>query len=230
MATQVSLSSIAAHLSEFASKTSASFDKLNASIYHLGEDMKSLRQEVVSLQQSVSFAHDEIDALKQETSTINSGLEQRVIALEEKLLLSELYSKKQNLLFWGVPAETEEDVVEKTYKFMEDNLKVANVKSIAFVNVHRLPKMRGNPVIAKFVSMTDRDLVLRHAYRLQPKSGIGVSVHLPIPIQKAKERLKTAFHDARSKDLKPKFKLDGVTMYLCVAGGKKFKTPEDYFN
>ncbi|XP_019621320.1 PREDICTED: uncharacterized protein LOC109467714 [Branchiostoma belcheri] len=228
--TQVSMSAISAQLREFAAKTSASFEKLNVAICTLSDDMKSLREEVVSVKQSVSFAHEEIGELKKETTSSIAKLEKRVNELEGKLLLSELYSKKQNLLFWGITVEKEENVIEKVYKFMEEKLGMQNVRGIHLVNVHRLPKMRGNPIICKFVSMLDRDKVLKHAYGLPPKSGVGVSVHLPVPIQKAKEQFRDAFRDAKTKDLKPKFKIDGVTVYLCIAGGAMFKTPEEYFN
>ncbi|CAH1277399.1 Hypp9602 [Branchiostoma lanceolatum] len=226
---QVSLSTISANLAEFASQTSASFNKLNDSICHLSEDMKSLRVEVTSLQQSVSFAHDEIENLKKEATTENEKLQHRVITLEAKLLAAELYSKKQNLLFRGIPAEKDENLVEVVCKILQEELKVNNARNVMFVNIHRLPKIRGNPIIAKFVSMLDRNMVLQHAYKLPPKSGIGVSEHLPVVIYKQKESLRDAFRHARGKGMKPKYKLVGTTMYLCI-GVSKYKTSDEYFD
>ncbi|KAI8486130.1 hypothetical protein Bbelb_362300 [Branchiostoma belcheri] len=97
-----------------------------------------------------------------------------------------------------------EEVVQQAYDFIDKKLSVDNARRFAFVNVHRMPRMSGNPIIVKFVSMIERDVVLRHAYRLQPRSGVG------------------------AKGAKPKFRLLGVTMTLYVAG-KSYTTPDDYF-
>ncbi|KAI8489168.1 hypothetical protein Bbelb_331530 [Branchiostoma belcheri] len=91
-----------------------------------------------------------------------------------------------------------------------------------------MPRMSGNPIIVKFVSMIERDVVLRHAYRLQPRSGVGVSEHLPVALQKQKQLLRDAYKHAKAKGAKPKFRLQGVTMTLYVAG-QSYTTPDDYF-
>ncbi|KAI8482923.1 hypothetical protein Bbelb_393410 [Branchiostoma belcheri] len=57
-----------------------------------------------------------------------------------------------------------EDVVEQAYDFIDKKLTVDNARKFAFVNVNRMPRMNGNPIIVKFVSMIERDVVLRHAY------------------------------------------------------------------
>ncbi|KAI8486096.1 hypothetical protein Bbelb_361960 [Branchiostoma belcheri] len=131
-------------------------------------------------------------------------LNKRIDELEAKLLQNEIYSKRQNLLLWGIPFKDGEDVVQQAYDFIDKKLSVDNARRFAFVNVHRMPRKSGNPIIVKFVSMIERDVVLRHVYRFQPRSGVG------------------------AKGAKPKFRLLGVTMTLYVAG-KSYTTPDDYF-
>ncbi|CAH1268735.1 Hypp3967 [Branchiostoma lanceolatum] len=128
---------------------------------------------------------------------------------------AEMYSKKQNLLFWGIQHDASEDVEKKVREFMSAKLQVSNADSIPFVNVHRLPRMKGNPIIVKFVSQLHRDTVLRHAFNLPPNSGSGVSQHLPVALQKKKQELRLAFDDARKKNRKPKYRVDGAQ----VTGG-----------
>ncbi|CAH1266684.1 Hypp3510 [Branchiostoma lanceolatum] len=183
----VSLSSIASQLTALASQTSSSFVNLTESVSNMSEDIKSLRLEVSSVKDSVTFAHEEIKGIKEDAKKESEKLHKRINELEDKLLHNEIYSKRQNLLLWGIPSKTGEDVVQEADDFIVNRLGVGNARNFSFVNVHRMPRMNGNPIIVKFVSMLERDNVLRHAYRLQPKSGIGVSEHLPVAIQKQKQ-------------------------------------------
>ncbi|CAH1233104.1 Hypp585 [Branchiostoma lanceolatum] len=88
--------------------------------------------------------------------------------------------------------------------------------------------MKGNPIIVKFVSQLHRDTVLRHAFNLPPNSGSGVSQHLPVALQKKKQELRPAFDDARKKNRKPKYRVDGAQVTLVV-DGKTYKTAQSYF-
>ncbi|XP_019613642.1 PREDICTED: protein unc-13 homolog C-like [Branchiostoma belcheri] len=226
----VTLESIAAQLSTLSTQTTKNFQELSSSVSDLRDDIKSLRSEVSEVKQSVEFAHEQINLIKTEVIPGEvDALKSQVNDLESKLLAAEIYSKKQNLLFWGIPHEAKEDVVSKVRNFMEAKLHVDGADSIPFVNAHRLPRAKGNPVIVKFVSQLDRDSVLQHAYKLPPNSGTGVSQHLPVALQKKKAELRSAFDDARKKGRKPRFRIDGTQVTLVV-GEKVFKTSQSYFD
>ncbi|KAI8487528.1 hypothetical protein Bbelb_347620 [Branchiostoma belcheri] len=224
----VTLNSIASQLSALANQTSQSFVRLTETVTTMSEDIRSLRLEVSSVQDSVNLAFKEIESVKEDAGKKAEMLNKRIDELEAKLLQNEIYSKRQNLLFWGIPFKDGEDVVQEAYDFIDKKLSVDNARRFAFLNVHRMPRMSGNPIIVKFVSMIERDVVLRHAYRLQPRSGVGVSEHLPVALQKQKQLLRDAYKHAKAKGAKPKFRLRGVTMTLYVAG-KSYTTPDDYF-
>ncbi|KAI8486986.1 hypothetical protein Bbelb_352460 [Branchiostoma belcheri] len=145
----------------------------------MSEDIRSLRLEVSSVQDSVNLAFIEIESVKEDAGKKAEMLNKRINDPEAKLLQNEIYSKRQNLLFWGIPFKDGEDVVQEAYS-IDKKLSVDNARRFAFVNVYRMPRMSGNPIIVKFVSMIERDVVLRHAYRLQPRSGVGVSKEVPV--------------------------------------------------
>ena len=95
---------------------------------------------------------------------------------------------------------------------------MAGHKKIHFSNDHRLPSDHDGPrpVIMRFVSYEDRELVLSKAFNLA-KTGMRILTDLPVPMKKERQRLaKVAYGIRRDEHLKTRIRDTGLDMILDV--------------
>ena len=121
---------------------------------------------------------------KNELPKLRKKHETDISEIEKKLLRMEIYQRKTNLLFYGVPQKEDENVfvsIRKAIKELGISSKMA--EKMTFVNAHRLPRRANNnadgastndrgpdPIIVKFAIMTERQAVLE-AYHARSKSA-----------------------------------------------------------
>lgn len=111
-------------------------------------------------------------------------------------LRSELWNRKWNVILKGISGDNDENVFDSERKvrdFMENTLKIdtTTVSECRFQAVHRL---RGGPdgrkhIIARFVNLGMKDLVLQKAYSSLKGSGYAVTTDLPVQLQKLRNQL-----------------------------------------
>ena len=113
------------------------------------------------------------------TSLKNAKLQTEIDALkvrfleeQEKVIALENYSRRENLLFMNVPEQTEqegENCANNIFDTIKNGLNI-DVENLKFHAIHRVGKRRSSdetskayprPVIARFLSREDRDMVLR---------------------------------------------------------------------
>lgn len=107
---------------------------------------------------------EENKVLKQDLTTLRgefAHLESKYDALHDKLLDQENYSRRDNLVFGGIPESQNENILGKVRVVLKDELKITNADQIKIVRCHRLrgSPLRPKPVIVRFHFFQDRQLV-----------------------------------------------------------------------
>ena len=119
---------------------------------------------------------------------MQNEMDLKIKELNEKLLLLEKHDRKYNLLFYGIPEERGEDLFEKMRQLFLDVLDISasRVDGMFFMNGHRLPSEPASgprPVLIKFCSFEDREIVLSKAYRRR------ILTDLPVVMKRERGRL-----------------------------------------
>ncbi|XP_041481967.1 uncharacterized protein LOC121429122 [Lytechinus variegatus] len=159
---------------------------------------------------------------------------------DDKLLNLEIHHRKQNLLFYGIPKQTNEDIYKTTSfalgKLLE--IPVEEADQIQIINAHRLPTKRTHngasgtpapeapdPIIVRFAKMYDRDRILRAFEQpRQPRATDGnrrdgdrVTVRTDLPPSMKRERghlASVAYNIRRTKQLKTRIRIQGTKVLL----------------
>ena len=141
------------------------------------KDMKDLEKKIDSLESTVKFATDkalqaiekadnvttEVEELKDELSHSNAKLsatKARCDYLESRLMQLEDHTRKDNLIFDGVPKTEDENCGEKIKRILKDQMKINDVDGIIFQRVHRMNQRNQQdlpaPIICRFLNYNDR--------------------------------------------------------------------------
>lgn len=217
---------------------SQNFDKLNLEVKTLREEMTDSKTKFVELEEKVTKVIDSVDfnsksceekdkAQTEALTKAKEELEEKVKNLENKLLLQEKQDRKYNFLFYGIHEEPNEDIEDKLKNlFLNDlNLDYSRVSNMYFAHGHRLPsKSPGpKPIILRFTSYGDRDLVLSNAYKL---GGSRRRIIADWPVQMKNERgrlAKVAFKIRKEEKLQTRIKDKGLDVFLEVRKDEKEK-------
>ena len=114
---------------------------LQSEYYRLKEDVRKTVDETNTLQTSVKFLNDEAEASKKKLRDDEEKSRQKMEDLRLQLLNYEVYSRLENLRFYGIPETDEEENTEAVLKaFLEKELNVENTQYIEFQRVHRVGK------------------------------------------------------------------------------------------
>jgi len=125
-----------------------SVDRINQAVANLQSEYSRLKEEVRNtveetntLQTSVKFLNDEVEASKKKLRDDEEKSQQEIDELRLQLLNYEVYSRRENLRFYGVPESDEQENTEVVLKaFLQKELKVENTQYIEFQRVHRVGK------------------------------------------------------------------------------------------
>ena len=157
----------------------------------------------------LQFANAEVEDLK----TQSRNNQQSIVSLKEHLLYQEVYNRRENLRFFGLPESIEstiEDSSEVLYCFLERDLDIEGARSIKFQSVHRLRRKKEGalrPIIAHFLRYHDQARV----FKAQDEIDVKVYADLPKEIQenrkkqwprlkRAREEGKTAYFSRKEPD------------------------------
>lgn len=143
--------------------------KLDRRLSAMEAKIDSRLQEISGAQAQLT---DEVNTLKQtcgELQTENDQLYDKVSALEDKLDSLENQSRRNNLLFYGLPTVSGETWDECEAKVMHVINSMLGISKVSIERAHRV----GTAIIAKFSSYKDRELVLSKCKQLK---GTAVSV------------------------------------------------------
>ena len=152
-------------------------------------DINSLKTEVTTIRKDLDSVTDRVDQEHRYIDNIYDEVKGEIFTmgchidrLEKKIEQQEQYSRRDNLLFYGVEGDRDESwatTKEKVLKILGDNVKEREWSANDFVRVHRLrTKQAGpQPIIARFLRSDDRFCVLSSRQQLKA-IGIGVATDL----------------------------------------------------
>ena len=169
------------------------------------------------MESGLSFSEVQMTKLKKRVEEN----QQEIKEMEDRLLYKEVYDRRENLRFLGIPEEADENTSEVLYQFVADKLNIEGAREIEFQRIHRIGNKRSGsirPIIACFLRFPDRERIFRKAMEL--KDGLDVKVYMDFPkerqdrrrkqwskMKRAREAGKTAFFSKHEPD---KLFIDGV--------------------
>ena len=167
----------------------------------LKTEMTSLKKEVTNLRTDLDTVKGRVDQCERDIDTIHDEFKgdmftfsSRLERIESQIEKQEIYSRRDNLIFHGVPNEeneTQTTTQEKIVKLLNDNVPEREWSGDDFVRVHRLrSKQSGQqPVIARFLRTDDRYRVLNCRQQLK-SNEVGVSTDLTVKQRDQLNKLK----------------------------------------
>ena len=191
------------HLTHTSCSRACATDKIESGNSQINKTLSGIKQEIVEISkrvddvESMAAIHEgEVKDLRSEVDTLKIKLSEQAKDFEKNLLWKEMHDRKTNLLFYGiqeVPNENSERVV-RTLLSNELHFSDSSVENIYFKAVHRLPRkpFPGDPtpnapapIIASFLSISDRDMVLNASRFLK---GKRMSIRTDLPAKLKKQR------------------------------------------
>jgi type II secretory pathway component PulJ len=184
----------------------------------INKKMDNFTKEFQQLKQRVTVNEQKYNELEDE----NTGLKQRINQLEMKAEHQEAQSRRDNLLFRGIPEdddETWEDTEKKVKAFLEEKMDIDS-EMIEFERVHRLNTRTNNtprPIIAKFSKYKDRNNVLMKSAGKLNKTDYRVSEDFTKNVREIRTKLSTELMKARDDGKTAKLRYDKL-----IIDGKKY--------
>ena len=98
--------------------------------------MRNTVKETNTLQTSVKFLNDEVEASKEKLLDDEAKSLKEMDNLRQQLLNYEVYSRRENRRFYGIP-ETDEEENSRFESLLGQELNVENTQYIEFQRVHK---------------------------------------------------------------------------------------------
>ena len=188
-------------------------------------DIQSIQRQMDEVDKSIEFHAEKVEGVERQQQEqyeeINRKLNDKIDTLNKKLMMLEKHERKYNLIFHGIQEERSEKLYDKMRAFFVSHMEIdqERAEKIIFSNGHRMPtKAVGmpKPVIMRFASYDDRELILSKAYKLA-KSGKKILTDLPVAMKEERARLaKEAFLIREKEHLKTRIRDVGLDLVLEV--------------
>ena len=213
------------------------FDSVRAEIGKLRQEFKhemsEVKHEIQSVKQSITFTQYEVDTLKEKAETnmkeTKGGLEElnkKIGALEvqlnaeiEKNIKLEQYTRRENLRFNNIREEEGEDCKSLIYNVIKKDMGI-DTSETKFHAVHRVGKKiesRCRPIIARFISREDRNLIWQHKGKIKHSPNFPdayITEDFAKAIQEERKVLIKAMLKARETEGLPNAKVVGRYLFI----------------
>ena len=163
----------------FTTQVNTKLDSVISEISVIKSDLESTKKTVTDLEIGITHTSDRLDTVENNTlPQLRKYVEDKLVELDEKLTLSEIHDRKQNLLVYGVPPKPNENIYETIQEIFCAYLNIPkkDAMMIPIANAHRLPPANRDTsgsgrqppaIIVRFARMSDRDRLL-HAFEHRP--------------------------------------------------------------
>ena len=168
---------------------------LQSEFHCLKEDVQNTVEETNTLKTSVKFLNDEVETSKRKLRDDEEKSRQELDHLRLQLLNYEVYSRRENLCFYGIPEIEGEENTEPVLKaFLEKELNVENAQSIEFQRVHRVGKKDRNTrkpraIIERCLRFKDRENLFSCRRNIDSPSNFNIGPDLPKQVIDMRKRL-----------------------------------------
>ena len=175
---------IASKLDQVLSKL-VKLDQIAIEIHSLREsiDLRKATTVTTNLEQSVESLNKDVQEDKARLEEMITNNEEELKNLRLQLLDYEVYQRSENLRFYGIPEDRDENTKEVLYSFLENDFGISDAGEIEFQSVHGSGKRAndGKPrgIIARFLRYSDREAVFARSSVLGRKSVVGIGPDLP---------------------------------------------------
>lgn len=214
------------------SKMASMFDEIRTDMTRMRTDLTETKTKVTAVSSKVDEIESSIEfqatkvadmskAHDEEIRKTKEDLNKKIAEIDRKILLSEKQDRKYNLLFYGIREEPDEDISEKLRElFIQDlNLDEEKVGNMYFAHGHRIPSEAGTgprPIILRFTSIGDRDLVLANAKELAG-SRRRILIDLPPVMKRERGRLaRVAYQIRKNEQMQTRIRDKGLEVFLEV--------------
>ena len=181
------------------------------------EKLDNIETDVKEIKKSLEFAHAEIDDLKKENESMKVSqakteervetLERERNALRDKVIDLQARSMRDNLLFFNMPENKDENTTEMIHEILETKLGIEDARAkVKIDRSHRIGKKRaGNnkprPIVVKFNWHQDKEFVRINARKLKG-TKIGVAEQFPEEIESVRKTLYPELKKAKAEGKK----------------------------
>lgn len=193
--------------------------------------MRNMTEKVTQIEEGLEFQAQVMtdNQKKQEEKMENTKayIDKKVGEINNKLLLLEKQDRKYNLLFYGINEERNENVYEKIRELCLTDLEISSttVDNMYFANGHRIPSKSGagpRPIIIRFTSFQDREIVLEKAPKL---AGTRRRILSDLPLELKQERgklAKQAYKIRQEEKLQTRIREQGLEIFLEVRKDRSY--------
>ena len=134
-----------------------SVSSLYTELNKLSEKSRMIEERMKEFDKALEFENAEIEGLKKK----DKENEDKIKDLEDKLLYQEVYNRRENLRFFGIPESTTgaENTFGVMRSFLKEELDVENAENIEFQRAHRIGNKKAGetrPVIVRFLRFPER--------------------------------------------------------------------------
>ncbi|CAC5363417.1 unnamed protein product [Mytilus coruscus] len=189
-----------------------------------GQEIKELRQDHDELQRGVEAMELNVQSLEAEKlESMRQSFETKLTNLQEQQLLLEKNDRKYNVLVYGMPEKSDENIWAVLDNLMINYLKIdkPKVDSFPLANAHRIParqntgeRKRPNHIIIRFMHYADKQFFLSHGSNLGGRN-IRMVDDLPPCMKDARNELPKIGYKIRSEEkLKTQIRHSGGTVIL----------------
>lgn len=191
-------------------------------IKELESNVSSIDSRLSSVENSCSFISNQHDDHKKELeetksklktlkSTCNSlekktvSLEKDKSSLESKINDLEYRSMRDNLMFYGLPEQENENCENVIKGLIGEKLQLPQAGNLAFDRVHRVgvpARGKVRPIVAKFHYFKERELVRNKSFELADNlkaANIGIGAQWPKQMRDARKTLSAVMAQEKAK-------------------------------
>ena len=202
--------------------------KLDSCIHRLEQKFVNLEKHV---NQQLQLAERKTDLIELKLKTETDELKTFEKKCARDQILSDLYSKRNNLIIYGLPERENNERRDKSRQlvknFLKDKLKID--QDISILDAHRMgphvtsegKHIKSRPLLFKMASIFEKDLIMSNLINLKPaalttRQIVYVKQHLPACMAQQKARLHGKFKDAQKAKQKTRWKIDYTTADYCL--------------
>ena len=178
-------------------------DKLDSRVKHLEDDSSETTDKIKQFEAGLTELNTQVNDSKTANEETKKECMEKCKLLEDKLLYAEVYSRRENLRFYGIEEIGEqEDLLEVFQSFLKSQLKINSdeIAEIEVQRVHRVgkPKEDGSsrPIIVRFLRFGDREFIFSKS-KLLKGTTFGISADFPPEIARRRKAQGKMLKDAR---------------------------------
>ena len=152
-----------------------------------------------------------MEASKKKFEDYEEKSQKKMDDLRFQLLNYKVYSRRENLRFYGIPETGKQENTEAVLKvFLEKELNVENPQHIEFQRVHCVGKKDRNTrkpraIIARCLRLKDREELFSHHRNIDSESNFGIGSDLPKQVIDMRKKVIPKMVQARREGKRPAF-------------------------